>query len=95
MIIQTYEYERPTSFVKTNRGWSEWFKTKSGVQQGTILSPTWFNIIMSEKFLKKEEEEEEKKTHSQILVYEDDAILWTNNAKELEETLNRVNNGLS
>ena len=34
----------------------------------------------------------EIKNNTKILVYADDVILWTNNAKELEENLNQLNN---
>ena len=70
----------------TNRGKTEWFKTKSGVRQGSVLSPTLFNIIMSEICL-------EIKKITLILVYADEVMFWTNNAKELKENLNRLNKG--
>ena len=33
-----------------------------------------------------------KRKESTIVVYADDVMLWTNNAKELEENLNWLNN---
>jgi len=33
-----------------------------------------------------------KKNNTKILVFADDVMLWINNAKELEENLNQLNN---
>ena len=63
-------------------------ETKNGVQQCSILSPTFFNIIMSEICL----EIKQEKNNTKILVYADDVMLWANNVKELEKNLNRLNN---
>jgi hypothetical protein len=32
-------YEKTINCVKENKAWSSWFKTTSGVRQGSILSP--------------------------------------------------------
>ena len=69
--------------MKTNRGRSEWFKTKSKVRPGNLIAPTLFNITMSEICL--EIKKKMKKKRTKILVYAYDVMLWTNNVNELEE----------
>ena len=38
-------YERTRSAVKTKRGRSEWFETRCGVRQCSVLSPALFNVM--------------------------------------------------
>jgi hypothetical protein len=37
-------YKGTIKCIKTNKGWSTWFETISGVRQGSILSPTLLKL---------------------------------------------------
>ena len=39
-------YHKATSAVQMNGSMREWFRTKVGVRQGRLLSPTLFNIFL-------------------------------------------------
>ena len=63
---------------ENKQGSSELFKIKSGLWQGSMLSPKLFNI-MSEICL---EIKKKKKKYYKNVVNAGDVILWTNNPKE-------------
>jgi hypothetical protein len=73
--------EKTANCVKTNKGKSSWFETRSGVRQGSVLSPILFNVMMNKICTKVSEEM--KETDLKAFIYASDVMIWGEDVKEL------------
>jgi hypothetical protein len=84
-----YILKRTVNCVKTNKRQSTCSETRSGVRQGSVLSPVLFNIAINDVCNKIKEKM--KVTDLQAYIYADDVIMiWGDNVEELEVRLARV-----
>jgi hypothetical protein len=60
------------NFVKTNKGQSPWLETRLGMRQGSVLSPTLFNVINE---ICKKIREKMKETDLKAFIYADDIMV--------------------
>jgi hypothetical protein len=75
-------YEKTRNCVKTNKGWSSRFETRSEVRQGSILSPVLFNVIMNK--ICNKIKEKIKETFKRFYI----RMTWSEDVKDLETRLN-------
>jgi retron-type reverse transcriptase len=71
-------YNRTVTCVKTNKKQSAWSQTRSGVRQGSVLSPILFNIIIN--YICKKI----KETGLKAFTYADNIMIWSDNKKHLK-----------
>ena len=86
-------YKNPTFAVKANGDMSGWKQQKSGIRQGCPLSPYLFLIVMTAMFhdIHQDTTLEQELKDNEILgtifnevLYADDTIIYSRNAKTLE-----------
>jgi len=70
-------------------GRTEWFEINEGLWQGSVLSPTLFNVVMDELLTKVEPNNRGKDTRT--LVYADDVLIWGEDTKEVQDKVDRWN----
>ena len=92
-LIQSVKmlYDDCYSCVQVGNGYSDWFQTCRGVQQGSALSPLLFITIMDEII------KEVKQTTNMDLkafAFADDIVIWGNSEMEVQERLNVWNDHL-
>lgn len=77
-------YEHCTSCVQLGDGHSSWFQTKSGVQQGSALSPLLFITVMDDIM------KNIKKTSGELnaMAFADDVMIWGETEEQVQLRLN-------
>ena len=73
--------------MRTPVGQTDWFLPGKGVQQGSVLSPILFNAVMRE--IRNTVLRENDSTDVKTLMYADDIMIWGDNEKELESSLQK------
>lgn len=79
-------YKYCVSAVRPNTKESIWFEVKTGVRQGSVLSPLLF-ILMMDQVMRSTEQQLEQDNTSETMVYADDVSLVTGSAEKLQATL--------
>src|SRR5678815_4452599 len=80
-------YENPINTVRTEMGKEKWFETKTGVRQGSVLSPLLFALYL-DNCLKRICV---RKDREYTFVYADDAAVVTKEQHELQAAVNSWN----
>lgn len=78
-------YEEPINTIRGERENQVWFRTMTGVRQGSVLSPLLF-ILFLDKCLKRIGIRQDR---DHTLVYADDAAIITPSVENLQEVLGR------
>ena len=78
-------YEDPINTIRGERENQVWFRTMTGVRQGSVLSPLLF-ILFLDKCLKRIGIRQDR---DHTLVYADDAAIITPSVENLQEVLGR------
>lgn len=79
-------YEDPISMVRDGSEGERWFGVRTGVRQGSILSPILFTLFLDHCLRRIDEG---RRGGKQMLVYADDAAVVTRSNEELREEVNR------
>ena len=77
------------SRVSTPVGKTEWFRNKTGLRQGSVLSPLLFIMVMDE--IVKETKEAYGDREMKLLLFADDIVVWGKDSKEVQEQLDVLN----
>lgn len=85
-------YNNCVSRVLTPVGKTEWFRNKTGLRQGSVLSPLLFIMVMDEIVKKTKEAYGDKEM--KILLFADDVVIWGKNSKEVQEQLDVLNENI-
>ena len=86
-------YWNQTAAVRTETGTTEEFEIQRGVRQGYVIGPGFFNVYSVRIFQSLESAEGIRIGGQPItnLRYADDTVLIAGSEKQLQETLNAVN----
>ena len=84
-------YEEPTNMVRGGAGEERWFEVRTGVRQGSVLSPLLFAVYLDSCLKRICVRDGEVHT----LVYADDAAIVTSSVECLQEEMNRWNEVLT
>ena len=77
-------YRDTKSCIQIQASRSDWFETRSGVQQGSCLSPLLFISIMDD-IIKSVKERDQI---CNAMAFADDVMIWGKNVKEVQQQLN-------
>lgn len=80
-------YKNCKSRVKTSAGTTPWFEVRSGVRQGSVLSPLLFAVVMDDILMKVDREGDS--TTSRTMLYADDVLVWGEDSTEVQEKIDR------
>ena len=79
-------YQGSVSCVKIGGERSNWLRQRSGLKQGSALSPLLFICVMDEIMVEVAARTREK--HMRAMVFADDVMMWGNTEAEVQERLN-------
>jgi hypothetical protein len=78
-------YVNCLSRVQTSAGMTPWFGVKSGVRQGSVLSPLLFIVVMDDMMLKVKEHSDTGS--AKTMIYADDILIWGENSYDVQRQI--------
>jgi hypothetical protein len=80
-------YRDCTDCVKTKLGKREWFKTSTGMRQGSVFSSVLYNGMLAETC--NEVRGENKRPGLKTVLFADNMLIFGKDEKEIKEKLNQ------